>query len=252
LVVRQDGSFFEAVHAFADLDIAVSLGVKESFGEAVFLDDFGGEVPAMYSHVLVDFHGGAEEKIFYVTRAVAGAAGRIGDDTVDVQFGVGYADCRGTHILVSVEAIATYCHTDAVDFGFSWAHGTDVSSVSDFAPCRDLSGLDEEHGVVALDPLTGRSVLADALHAATPFVGERARPDVGVGALEEGVHCFVASCDGVLHLAGDGWIVVLGRLGEEGRNPAMSAGVEVETGEACPGTLPVLERWLVKCNLGGG
>ncbi len=128
-----------------------------------------------------------------------------------------------------------------MDFGFSGAHGTNVSSVSNFPSGRDLGWLDEEHGVVAIYFLTGRPVLANALHAASPFVGERSCPDFGVGASQEGVHSFVFSGGGVQHLAGDGGIV-LHRLGKEGRNAVMRPGVEVETGKTGSWTLALKQR----------
>ena len=89
-------------------------------------------------HVLIDSYGQPEEKIFDVTGAVAGSACRIGDDAVEVQFGVCNTDRWGLHVLISVKAIPSYCHSDAMNFRFSGGHSADMRGVSNFAACRDL------------------------------------------------------------------------------------------------------------------
>ena len=157
LFIGQDGGLFESVHSFSDFDETVACGVEVGLSEAIFLDDLGGLVTTMHLHVLEDRHGGSEEKIFNVAGTVASAAMGIGDDAVDVQFGVGDSNRWGTYVLIGVQSITADCHADAVDFGFSWSYGTDVSGVGDFAIGRDLGWQNEEHGVVAEDPLMGRS-----------------------------------------------------------------------------------------------
>jgi hypothetical protein len=193
----------------------------------------------MDAHVLVYIHLGAQEKIFHVARAVAGTSMSIGDDAVEVEFGVGDADGGGSNVLVSVEAIAADCRSDAIDFGFARAHGTNECNVSDFAACRDLVGFNEKHGVVANNLLTVRSVFSHALHASTPFVGEGACPDLGVGSSEKGVDSFGASGNRIEHLSGDGGIVLDGLGEKEVWDAAVCPGIKTKAGEAGPGTLAV-------------
>ena len=85
LIISKNGSLFEAMHAFADLDIEVPFGVKIIVGQIVLANNFGSEIAAMDPHVLIDKHVGEEGEVFQVTGAVAGAEVSIGDDTVEVE-----------------------------------------------------------------------------------------------------------------------------------------------------------------------
>ena len=115
LFVGENGGLFEAVHTFANFKETIAAGVEVVLGEAVFLNDFRGQMPTMNLHILVHSHGGAEEKIFDVACAVAGTSCGIRDDTIDVQFGVCNTDCRGTYVLIGVEAIPANGHADPVN-----------------------------------------------------------------------------------------------------------------------------------------
>jgi hypothetical protein len=63
LIVRKDGSLFEAIHTFADLKVDKVFGAKVLIGEIVPIDDFLGSITAMNSHVLVDGNVRDKEKI---------------------------------------------------------------------------------------------------------------------------------------------------------------------------------------------
>ena len=64
LVICQDGSLFEAIHAFADLEVDETFGVEVLISEMVLVDDFLGNITAVDTHILVDEHVGNEEKSF--------------------------------------------------------------------------------------------------------------------------------------------------------------------------------------------
>jgi hypothetical protein len=74
LIIGENAGLFEAVHAFADFKIDISLGIEEVRGESIFFKDFVGNIPAMDSHVLKKFHVRAEEEIFEVAGTEAGTA----------------------------------------------------------------------------------------------------------------------------------------------------------------------------------
>jgi hypothetical protein len=117
-----------------------------------------------------------------------------------------------------------------------------------------LVGLDEKHRVVAENLLIVGSVLPHPLHAATPFIGEGARPNLGVGSAEKGVKSFGSSCDRIEHLAGDGGIVLDGLGEKEVGDAAVSPGVKAKTEESSSGTFAVNwvgrdEQW--RWRLGG-
>lgn len=151
LIVGKYGGFFESVHAFADFDIDVSLGIEIILRQVVLGNDFWGKVLAVDAHVLVDDHVGDKKEVFNVASAVAGTEMGVGDDTVQMEFGVDEANGRRADILVGVETVATDSHAKAVDLGFTGAHCAHEISISDFATSGDLVRQDEEHGVVAGD-----------------------------------------------------------------------------------------------------
>ena len=125
LVIRENGSFLEAVHAFADFDVDVSFGVEMGVGQAVFVDHFLSEVLAMDPHVLIDDHIGDKEKVFEVAGTVTGAEMGIGDHTVEMELGVDEANGRRADILIGIKAVTTHSHAETIDFGFAGAHGAD-------------------------------------------------------------------------------------------------------------------------------
>lgn len=138
----------------------------------VFVDDLLRNVAAMNAHVLVGVHVGGQEKIFQITSAVSRPMFGIGDDAVEVKFGVDNANGRGPNILESIEAITTNGHSNATGVGFPGTHGADKVDIGDFSAWRDLIGFDEKDGAAANDGSDGGAMLGEALGAATPFIGE--------------------------------------------------------------------------------
>jgi hypothetical protein len=88
LIVRKDGNLFEAIHAFADLEVDKTFGVKVLDGEIILIDDFLGNIAVVDAHVLVNEHVGEKKKILQVTSAIRGAKMGIGNDTIEMEFGV--------------------------------------------------------------------------------------------------------------------------------------------------------------------
>ena len=170
MIIGKNGSLFEAIHAFADLDIDVLFGVKEIVGQGVLSNNLGSEIAAMDLHVLIDGHVGEEEKVFQVASAVAGAEMSIGDDTVEVELGVSDTNSGRTNILVSIEAVAANRHANAVGFSLAWSHGADEIGISDLAASRNVMWFDKNHGVVATDLFTNGAGLHETLCAAAPLI----------------------------------------------------------------------------------
>ena len=96
----------------------------------------------------------------------------IGDDTVEMKFGVNNADGRGPNILESIETVATNSHSNSTGIGFTWTHGADKVDIGDFSARRDLIRFDEKDGAAANDGGDSGSMFGKALGAAAPFVGE--------------------------------------------------------------------------------
>ena len=143
LVVRKNGSFFETIHAFADFDIKIAFGVEVLVCQSIFGDDLRSEIPAVDPHVLINEHIRDEEEIFQVASAVAGAEVSIGNNTVEVELGVGETNRGRPNILVGVKTVAANRHADAVGFSFAGAHGADEICIGDLAASRDLIWVDE-------------------------------------------------------------------------------------------------------------
>ena len=236
LVIGENGSLFETVHAFADFNENVALGVEVIFGEIVFGNDFRREVAAMDLHILVDDHIRDEEEVFQVASAVTGTEMSVGDDTVKMELGVGKTSGRGgTDVLISVEAVATHNHADAIRFRLAGAHGADKGGVCILATSRDLMWFDENHSVVTANLITEGTGLREALSAAAPFIGEGlSSPDGRVRAAKERVDVLDLAGDGIVHLASNGGIV-LDRLGKGITN--MGARIEAKASETGAGTL---------------
>ena len=66
LVVGQDDSLFKPIHSLSNLNVDVAFRVKEVFGNVVFVEEFSREIITMEAHVLVDLHGGVEEKVLEI------------------------------------------------------------------------------------------------------------------------------------------------------------------------------------------
>ena len=230
LVVRQDGGFFEAIHAFPDFNIYVSFGVEVGVGEIIFGNNFGCEIPTVDLHVLEDDHVGNEKEVFQVAGAIAGAEVGVGDGAVEVQFGVGKTDGGRTNILVRIEAVAANSHADAVEFGFTRAHGAHEICIGNLAASWDLMREDEDHRVVADDVLADGPRFGETLGATAPLVGEQFGPDSRVGAAKEGINVFDLAGVRIVHFAGDGGVVTDG-LDEMGA--LMRARIKVKTTEPC-------------------
>ena len=232
LVVRENGGFLETVHTLADFDIDVTFGIEVFVGQVVFGEDLGGEITTVNAHVLVDKHVRDQEEIFQVAGAVAGTATGIGDDTVDVEFGVGETDSWRTYILISIEAIAANRHSDSENLGFAGAHGADEVGISDLAARWDLVRFDKNHGVVASDLLADGARFCETLSAAPPLVGERSVPNERVGAVEESIDGFSPAGVRIIHFASNRWVVLDG-LHEW--VATMGTWIEAMTGETSTG-----------------
>jgi hypothetical protein len=63
LILRKDGSLFEAIHTLVDLKVDIAFGVKVLISEIILIDNFLGNITAMNLHVLVDGHVRDKEKI---------------------------------------------------------------------------------------------------------------------------------------------------------------------------------------------
>lgn len=138
LVIRENGGFLEAIHALPDFDVDVSFGVEMCVGQAVFFDHFLSEILAMDPHVLIDDHIRDEEEVLEVASTVSGTEMGIGDHTVEVELGVDESNGGRADILIGVKTVTTDSHAEAVDFGFSGAHGADEICVRDLAAGRHL------------------------------------------------------------------------------------------------------------------
>ena len=158
LIVCEDGCLFQAIHAFADFDIGVSLGVEVGGGKFVLFLDVLRDVPAVNPHVLVYCHVANKKKIFQVGGAITGASVGIGDDAVPVKFSVDETHSRGANVLIGVEEIATNGHSDTPLFSFTGAVGTDKLGVGNFSAGRNLVRENEKHGVIAADLFTDGAI----------------------------------------------------------------------------------------------
>ena len=138
-------------------------------------------------HVLIDDHIRHEEEVFQVSSAVTGTEMSVGDDTVKVKLGVGKTNSRRTNVLISVEAVATHSHADAIRFGLAGAHGANKVGVGNLATSGDLMRFDENHSVVATDLIAEGTGLRETLSATAPFIGKGRSPDERIGAAKERV-----------------------------------------------------------------
>ena len=132
----------------------------------------------------------------------------VGNNTVDVEFGVDYTNGRRTNVLVSVETIATDRHANSENLGFAGSHSADEVSIGDLAANRDLMRENEHHGVVAENGIAGGARFFETLSAASPLVRQRLEPNGGIGTTEQRVDVFGFTGDWIVHLAGDGRVVM--------------------------------------------
>lgn len=115
------------------------------------MHNFGGDVSAMDSHVLVNTHSRGEEEILDVAGAEMCAVMSIRNDAVEMKFGVGETDGGRADVLKSVELVAADSETDAIDLGLVGTDGTDKIGVSHFVARWDLGQSNEGKSVVAFD-----------------------------------------------------------------------------------------------------
>jgi hypothetical protein len=73
----------------------------------------------------------------------------IGNDTIEMEFGVDNTNSRRTDILICVKTITTNCHADSEDLCFARMHCADKVGVSYIAASRDLMSENEHNCVVA-------------------------------------------------------------------------------------------------------
>ena len=66
----------------------------------------------------------------------------------------------------------------------------------------------EHHGVVAENGIVLSARFLETLSAASPFVRQRLEPNGGIGTTEERVDVFCFTGDWIVHLAGDGRVVM--------------------------------------------
>ena len=84
LIIAKNTGLFEAIHAFADFKIYISLGIKVVRGEVLFFQDFVRDIPAIDSHILKKNQVGADEEIFEITSTVSSTFVCIGNGAVEM------------------------------------------------------------------------------------------------------------------------------------------------------------------------
>jgi hypothetical protein len=107
-------------------------------GEIILFDDFLGNIAAVDAHVLVNEHVGEKEKIHQVTSAITGTKMGIGNDTIEMEFGVYNTNSRRTDILIRIKTITTNRNADLEDLGFARLHCADKDGISYLVASRDL------------------------------------------------------------------------------------------------------------------
>ena len=56
LFIGKDGCLLQAIHATSNFKIGITFGVKVGRSQLIFFNDFVGDVAAVDSHVLKNFH----------------------------------------------------------------------------------------------------------------------------------------------------------------------------------------------------
>jgi hypothetical protein len=95
----------------------------------------------------------------------------IGNDTIEMKFGVNDANSGRTDILVGVKVITTNRHADLEDLSFARSHHADKVGIRYFATSRDLMWEDEHNHVVAKNGIVNRARFVETLSALSPFIG---------------------------------------------------------------------------------
>ena len=117
---------------------------------------------------------------------MAGSFLGIGNDAVDVQFGVEHGDSWGAGIIWIVKLLTACCHSDAMSLGLLGADVADEIGIGDFSTLWNLSLVDEKYGAGAFDSLVDWSIDTDAVgKESAPFVGETFGPSCCGGAEEK-------------------------------------------------------------------
>ena len=142
-----------------------------------------------------------------------------------MEFGVDNTSGRRTDVLVSVESIATNRHANSENLGLAWSHRADEVSIGYFAAKRNLMRQNEHHGVVAENGIVGGARFFETLSTAAPFVRQRLEPDSGIGTTDERVDVFGFTGDWIVHLAGDGRVMMdrLDKMGGAHVRPRIKA-----------------------------
>jgi hypothetical protein len=94
----------------------------------------------------------------------------IGNDTIEMMFGVNDASSGRTDILVGVKAITTNRHEASEDFSFARLHRADKVGIRYFAASRDLMWEDEHNRVVSKNGIVNRARFMETLSAASPLI----------------------------------------------------------------------------------
>jgi hypothetical protein len=123
VVKGEDGSFFEPVHAAADLEVNETV-VGDLDVVTGVVPDFGWDYGGGNAKVLEISHWGAEKIIFYVEAEVAGAGVGVGNGAIDVDFCIKHGDGGRAGVAGVVQFVTTGSHSNAVSFGF---HGSDAA-----------------------------------------------------------------------------------------------------------------------------
>lgn len=104
-------------------------------------------------------------------------------------------------------------------------HGANKVGVGVLVSCRNLVRLDEDHGVLAHNCLGTHTMWWKTSCTAAPFICKQLSSKGRVGAIEKRVHCFCATCGGIVHFAGNGRIMLngLGKLDMVGESTVVMA-----------------------------
>jgi hypothetical protein len=193
LLEIDDASFFETIHAAADFDVGMAVVIER---DGVFIDDFLWDAFAVDAHVLVVGHWGAEVVVLYVHAEVPSALARVGDDAVEVDFGVQHGDGGRACVARVVKLVTAGSAADVVYLFLLWVNIADEIGVGYLAVFGDLGLVDEITRDGSFDAVGG--FCADTLEEASEFVGCTAGPLCAVGALSEGSEWLFIAGDGVM------------------------------------------------------
>jgi hypothetical protein len=89
----------------------------------------------------------------------------IGNDTIEMKFGVNDANSGRMDILVGVKAITTNRHADSEVLSFARSH------CADKVASRDLMWKDEHNRVVAKNSIVNGARFVETLSASSPLIG---------------------------------------------------------------------------------